>query len=104
MSAHNLYADIYKCVDSNKVEYFTDYKCKPNESSELVDLSSPSVIKNLLSEEGYELFLDGKRIGFEPKWSLQKSLDHLKWYKSKNNKTLKSKAYFNGVLLVVSQD
>jgi len=44
---------------------------------------------------GYELFWDGKRVGFEPEWSLEEATKNLEWNR-KTNSQYKVDGYYNG--------
>ncbi len=44
---------------------------------------------------GYELFWDGKRVGFEPDWSIEEATKNLEW-NQKTNTQFKVEGYYNG--------
>jgi TolB-like protein len=44
---------------------------------------------------GYELFWDGKRVGFEPEWSIEEAIKNLEWNR-KTNTQFKVEGYYNG--------
>ena len=97
------HAEIYLCgTESN---YYSDKECGIGEAQTLVELKPVnSLTPPLKTEEfknGYELFLNSKRIGHEPGWTITQAVEHYRWYLGKNETTAKSIAYYNSVKILL---
>lgn len=100
-------AEVYKCQGAEVSDYFTDTACIDGEIKTVIhipktNVSTPSAVTESINT-GYELFLGPERIGHEPEWTLAQAIEHLRWYQNKNERTKKSKGYFNGTAIILRE-
>ena len=94
-----VFGEIYLC--GSESNYYSDKECKQGEKQEVIELKQINSQAPLISAEefknGYELFLNTKRIGHEPEWTIAQAIEHYRWYKNKNKSTSKAVAYYNSI-------
>ena len=97
------FGEIYLC--GSESNYYSDKKCKQGEKQQVVELKSINSNVPLLSVEefknGYELFLNSKRIGHEQEWTIAQAIEHYRWYKKKNDSTSDAVAYYNSIKITL---
>ena len=82
-------------VKTGKIEKSLNRSTDINKAKNKLDMATYIVYDFIGFGIGYELFWNGKRVGFEPEWSIEEAIKNLEWNRKTNTQYM-VEGYYNG--------
>jgi TolB-like protein len=82
-------------IKTGKIEKTESRTTDINKAKNKLDMTTYIAYSFIGFGVGYELFWNGKRVGFEPEWSIEEAIKNLEWNRKTNTQYM-VEGYYNG--------